>query len=817
MIKKTILTLGISLLFFSGCEDNVNSTETISYNTGPSSVITVVDPYVVGAVLCVDANKNTLCDSYELRSNPTDENGQTVFPEKVAPYSKIILAENGTHMGEPFDLEIFAYSDGNGDVGIITPLRSYEKYGLSNTQITDVLNYNADQVGYTNWSVDYTAAINDPMKGIDFTSTDLSNFENSDFYPLQANMVSASLMKIIDRLGYTNADLINSLNNASDPIHLVIQNLIRASVETFNKDNLITVQNSLSTLRDNNVNLTETNLPTPTLNTLLNSSFSVIDGFGEKAVNTMATSSGSISEKLSTANSGLEEHILNNGVLNQDNLTANLEVNYGLLNKDEISTIDQTTMDSLTELSNVKTGTTISGSYVAIGDNGEFTEPPNQFEDPSTEVGIGIEDGFYKELGEVRTDTLPIYGYASFSGIPIEGAQFCEDLNKNFSCDDGEILSSVSDANGRFSFSSQLTDKSFIITKQTTTVEEEVVDGATWDKYVYSNQSNGTFFGLTYTSLLAGFVSVLDVSNDLTFSLDPISYTTFKGLDWTQVQEIWDGVFGTNLTGLDQSNIQNRITWDLNDTYANNYTVIETNRATAELISYMLFRIINDATYFRDPQRDDFYFNSNNTSGMVRSLLDNLQPIAENCVSNSTNNSLVTAITSLRGTYLRYPGCENCSGSTDENCVCDTTSFTIDESNLPTPLMKDILSVWVAVAESFASAAKSTLNSVHETKNIGWAIYEANKTISSMKSDSLALNTNQKISFLKKLMKSRYPGTIDSWPSWLFEKNIETDPDTGETTVTYRHPSLTDFETIPNTSNSTGLLKFTSDGSITGY
>jgi len=147
----------------------------------------VVDPYIVGAVFCVDENDNWECDADEPVSTASDANGAFTFAAEPADGSRILMSSAGTHNGVPYAYSALAGVYEGGNI-VVTPLTTLYAGGLTSAEIAEMLTF-AGLVGVTEENV----GIN-PMDGLLSGST--INTEN--LAVLRSSIASYMLLRIIE-------------------------------------------------------------------------------------------------------------------------------------------------------------------------------------------------------------------------------------------------------------------------------------------------------------------------------------------------------------------------------------------------------------------------------------------------------------------------------------------------------------------------------------------------------------------------------------------------------------------------------------------
>ena len=128
-MKRLLMIAFIMSAFLYGCGGSSGSgSDAPDSRVGSSGV--AVDPYLVGAVFCIDANENGLCEDSETESTPSDENGVFTFPVTLAEGDKIVMKTAGTHNGVPYKFDKMA-SEYTGSNLVVSPLTTLMERGLS--------------------------------------------------------------------------------------------------------------------------------------------------------------------------------------------------------------------------------------------------------------------------------------------------------------------------------------------------------------------------------------------------------------------------------------------------------------------------------------------------------------------------------------------------------------------------------------------------------------------------------------------------------------------------------------------------------------
>ena len=190
---------------------------------------TVVDPYIEGAVFCLDLNNDGNCNADEPESTPSDANGKISFTldEPIPANTKVIAKAGvlGIHNGVDFALPMSALLGANADNFVITPLTTFQADTattddqLTAQDIVDLLT-NAGLTGLS--EADITA---DPMAGVASLS---GTVVVADLVKIRASLSVYGFMRL-----FNESDTLKNLtpaeirasgdSNSSDPDHAIYQ------------------------------------------------------------------------------------------------------------------------------------------------------------------------------------------------------------------------------------------------------------------------------------------------------------------------------------------------------------------------------------------------------------------------------------------------------------------------------------------------------------------------------------------------------------------------------------------------------------------
>jgi len=348
--KSHYISLAVATMLCSslliGCGSSSHSSRTSSDNDTQETndnVGTIVDPYIVGAILCEDQNKNNICDPTEQKSTPSDENGQFKFSQPLVANSHIIIAQQGTHNGITYDVNLVATVNSDGKIDVISPMTTLETKGLTTTQIATLLN-NAGLQGIK--SNDITA---DPMDGLS-GKTDVTDAE---LLKLQSSLSLYGLLKIIkgsDRLNnLTSTELYNSTE---------IKNILNNMVGSIKTSLNATTFNSMKT------NISNNNLPPVTTDVVIKTAVTIIDKIATVGYETCNATNGDVNLALQEVNK------VKNDIINKSQDIGMYY--YGLVNKEKLNNIPSNYLPDL-----VKQGINNTTGMLMLDDHNNFVTNHN--------------------------------------------------------------------------------------------------------------------------------------------------------------------------------------------------------------------------------------------------------------------------------------------------------------------------------------------------------------------------------------------------------------------------------------------------------
>lgn len=205
-MKRLLSTLLLCGFIITGCGGGGGGS---SSGDGSSSTVSsgvAVDPYLEGAVFCVDTNDNGVCDTEEPESTASDENGVFTFTDyEVQEGDIILMKEAGNHNGVPYQYAKMIAIYQGGDL-IVSPLTTLMAKEITAAQIVTLLDPDGTY-GLTEELVSQ-----DPMEIIESIGGD--ELTNENLAAIRASIGSYMLLRMIDANDALNTlageDLVNN-------------------------------------------------------------------------------------------------------------------------------------------------------------------------------------------------------------------------------------------------------------------------------------------------------------------------------------------------------------------------------------------------------------------------------------------------------------------------------------------------------------------------------------------------------------------------------------------------------------------------------
>lgn len=195
----------------------------------------IVDPYIEGAILYEDKNKDGKHDSDEQESTPSNAQGKFTFSKKLTPGSIIRIKKQGTHVGKTYDLDITAVVGDDKTLKIVSPLTTFQAKKINNQEIANI---------FAGIGISGEDVLKDPMgNGL----KDKTTFDGNDIKKLQASLASYGLLKVMNGSEalkkLSGSELANSaeFKSIADAMGGYIK-------DALSKERLTEIQNSLPSL-----------------------------------------------------------------------------------------------------------------------------------------------------------------------------------------------------------------------------------------------------------------------------------------------------------------------------------------------------------------------------------------------------------------------------------------------------------------------------------------------------------------------------------------------------------------------------------------
>jgi len=149
-MKRLFFLSLFTVFFLFGCGGGGgSSTSAVADTPTLTNSGVAVDPYLEGAIFCIDENLNGTCDAGEPESTASNANGVFTFTDEVPDDAVVLMKTAGTHNGVPYQFSKMTARYNGGDL-IISPLTTLLARDLTEEQIVTLL----DPSGTIGLSVD---------------------------------------------------------------------------------------------------------------------------------------------------------------------------------------------------------------------------------------------------------------------------------------------------------------------------------------------------------------------------------------------------------------------------------------------------------------------------------------------------------------------------------------------------------------------------------------------------------------------------------------------------------------------------------------
>ena len=308
-LLKPMIAVSLASLILVGCGSSSSDSSTAEDSNTPASSYAVegviVDPYIVGAVLCEDLNKDGICNEGEQLSSTSTASGAFGFENNLTAGSHIIVKTQGVHEGKTYDLDISSVVGADGSIDVVSPMTTFETKGLTTTQIAEILNNAASGAGLTGWSITATDIGADPLSS-GLIDKKISELNDTDLVTIQASLASYGILKIMS--GSHALSALSSIelytSGMQGELYEIAKAMIQGIGSTLNKATLTLIKEGIDQGRGVMVGYSipqgtaNTGLPEPTANLVIKVAVSIIDRLAEIGYTTCNSSGGDVTAAL---------------------------------------------------------------------------------------------------------------------------------------------------------------------------------------------------------------------------------------------------------------------------------------------------------------------------------------------------------------------------------------------------------------------------------------------------------------------------------------------------------------------------------------
>lgn len=282
-------------ILMSGCNSDDDTKKSV---VAAAATGVIVDPYIDGAVLCEDVNKNDSCDSGEQLSSASNSEGEFTFSEELSAGSHIIIKTQGKHNGKTYDLNISGVVDTDGNIEVVSPLTTLQARGLSASQIESLLT----EVGLDNFSSAFL--LGDPMSG-GLKDKKLSELTAADLANLQASLATYGLLRVMDGSttlrSLTGTELYAAIQSGG-AVHEILSVMVSNIQLALSLANMTVLDNTVAAMQAGaQSGGSPVAIPDLTLETVIKTAVAILDRLTTIGYSTCNATSGTDTQKVTAA------------------------------------------------------------------------------------------------------------------------------------------------------------------------------------------------------------------------------------------------------------------------------------------------------------------------------------------------------------------------------------------------------------------------------------------------------------------------------------------------------------------------------------
>ncbi len=343
LINST-LAIALASTLFLGCSNDDSSAAAVTY----AATGTIVDPYIVGAVMCEDLNTNGTCDTGEQTSTASDANGVYKFTSALTAGSNIIIKTQGKHEGVTYDVKLSSKVSSSSSAGTTSPLTTLNTRGLTADEVAAILNQAATDAKTSDGALNLTSFVvtgaditSDPLSG-DLMDKSIAQITDADLSNIQASIATYALLKIMEGSSTLSAlsssALVTSATTGGE-VNLIARAILKAVSDGLNKTLLTTIGGQITTARSSAVTaglpsaVATTVIPDVTVGLIVKVAVKIADRLANIGYTACNANNGTDAAKVTdalTAVNGEVATLLTNSVKMGKTL-------YGVINRDSLS------------------------------------------------------------------------------------------------------------------------------------------------------------------------------------------------------------------------------------------------------------------------------------------------------------------------------------------------------------------------------------------------------------------------------------------------------------------------------------------------